>query len=79
MKEEVNLVNAEVVTVTPDNVLPMPNIHRYPPTRQCLVCDCLENPEACLVDTGKAWLCDSCREILLEIVESKSTGRRANR
>lgn len=79
MKEEVNLVTAEIVTVTPDNVLPIPDIHRYPPTSQCLVCGCLENPEAGLVDTGKAWLCAGCREVLLEIVESKRTGRRANR
>ena len=73
MKEEVNLVTTEIVTVTPDNVLPIPNIHRYPPTSQCFVCDRLENPEAGFIDTGKIWICDRCREVLREIVESKST------
>lgn len=50
-----------------------------PPTRRCLVCECKENQDAVFVDANKAWLCDNCRTVLLEIVESKSTGMRANR
>ena len=49
------------------------------PSRGCLVCECKENQDAVFVDASKAWLCDNCRNVLLEIVESKSTGKRAKR
>lgn len=36
-------------------------------TRQCLVCECKENPNAVVVDTSKAWLCDECRSAMLKV------------
>ena len=32
------------------------------PTRICLVCDKLENPDATIADAGSAWLCPECKE-----------------
>lgn len=31
-----------------------------PPTRQCLICDCLENELAKTIN-GAAWLCPNCK------------------
>ena len=44
------------------------------PSRICLVCECSEYPGAHIVDTGKAWLCDSCKTILQTIVKEKQNG-----
>jgi hypothetical protein len=46
--------------------------HIYPPTRKCLICDIRENPKAEIVDVGKAWLCERCKEALIKVVEKES-------
>lgn len=46
--------------------------HIYPPTRQCLICKCRENPKAEIVDVGKAWICKRCNEALIKVVEKES-------
>lgn len=38
------------------------------PTRQCLVCECKENPLADTVCTGTAWLCEDCKTALQKTV-----------
>jgi hypothetical protein len=44
----------------------------FPPTRRCLICECRENPKAEIVDAGKAWLCERCKEALIKVVEKES-------
>lgn len=44
------------------------SIYRYPPSLRCLVCEKLENPNADIVDLGKAWLCDRCKNRLRELI-----------
>lgn len=39
------------------------------PTRLCLVCERRENPNASIVDAGKAWLCPECKAALQTFVE----------
>lgn len=41
------------------------------PTRQCLVCECLEYPGVEIIDLGHTWLCDNCKTILQKIVKEK--------
>ena len=48
----------------------MSNYYNEKPTRHCLVCECKEDPNRNLVDTGKAWLCDTCRTALKRLVFS---------
>lgn len=43
-------------------------------TRQCLVCECKENPNASIVNTGKAWLCPKCKAALQFIVDETIEG-----
>ena len=45
------------------------------PTRRCLVCECLEHPDAPCVSPNKAWLCSKCKAALLKVVESEDAGR----
>lgn len=44
----------------------------FPPTRQCLICKCRENPKAEIVDVDKAWICKRCNEALIKVVEKES-------
>ena len=39
------------------------------PTRKCLVCGRLENPDANAVKASAAWLCDRCRLALATLVD----------
>ena len=39
------------------------------PTRQCLVCETLENYSASVVDAGIPWLCDRCKSTLLKLIK----------
>ena len=41
------------------------------PTRRCLVCECLEHPNAPTVNPNKAWLCNKYKAALLKVVESE--------
>ena len=34
------------------------------PTRICLLCDKMENPDATIIDAGAAWLCPECKDSL---------------
>lgn len=38
------------------------------PTRQCLVCERMENPEATIVHTGLAWLCPKCKSRIKRLI-----------
>ena len=41
----------------------------YPiPTRQCLVCERMENPKATIVNTGLAWLCPECKSRIKNLI-----------
>ena len=37
-------------------------------TRQCLICDALENPKAHVVNTLNAWLCPECKRRLKQMM-----------
>lgn len=54
----------------PSNIIATKGFQCAPPTRQCLVCECKEDPNRNLVDTGKAWLCNDCRTALKRFVRS---------
>lgn len=41
-------------------------IEEVPPTRQCLVCDALENPKANLINGF--WLCPECKERIRKLL-----------
>lgn len=56
-----------IKTVLPDSH--ESSIYRMPPTRSCLVCEKLENPNADIVDLGNVWLCDRCKSKLRELIE----------
>lgn len=43
------------------------------PTRQCLICDRMEYPNAWIVDHGKVWLCPICKAVLGRLVEEAVT------
>lgn len=47
-----------------------PGVEYAEPTRICLVCECKENPDVNVVDTSKAWLCDTCRTALKKVVKT---------
>lgn len=38
------------------------------PTRQCLVCERMENPEGTIVHTGLAWLCPECKSRIKRLI-----------
>lgn len=38
------------------------------PTRQCLVCERLENPVATIVHGGVAWLCPECKSRIKRLI-----------
>ena len=40
----------------------------YPPTRVCLVCERMENPDATIVHGGVAWLCPECKSRLKKLI-----------
>lgn len=40
-------------------------------TRQCLICDALENPKAYIVNTLNSWLCPECKHRLKQILYSE--------
>lgn len=44
-----------------------------PPTRQCLVCHCREDPNRNLINEGAAWLCPTCRGVLSRLVDEAVT------
>lgn len=44
------------------------------PTRVCLVCDRKEDDTVSMVDGRAAWLCDRCREALLNVVKETEKG-----
>ena len=62
----------KVDTVTSDDVAAMKTPVLHLPTRRCLVCERLEDPEASLVDLTQIWLCDKCKTALQKLVESES-------
>ena len=39
------------------------------PTRRCMVCDRLENPESKIMYNDKPWFCERCKKVLREVVE----------
>lgn len=43
-----------------------------PPTRQCMICEKLENPEANLID-GHGWICPSCAQKIGELIGVRTT------
>lgn len=55
-----------ITTVLPDSY--ESSFYRMPPTRSCLVCEKLENPNADIVDLGNVWLCDRCKSKLRELI-----------
>mgnify|MGYP003311079017 CR=1 FL=1 len=42
------------------------------PSRVCLVCRCLENPNANTVNDNDAWLCERCRSTLFQVIEKEN-------
>lgn len=42
--------------------------HEYPPTRKCLVCERIENPNATIVNSGAAWLCPECKSRIKKLI-----------
>lgn len=48
------------------------------PTRQCMICECIENPGAEIIDLGKTWLCDNCKTILQKIIKEKQENEKEN-
>lgn len=44
------------------------NIVYEMPSRQCLVCECMENPKATIINEGEAWLCPECKSRLLALI-----------
>ena len=51
---------------------------RVPPTRRCMICECVENPKAEIVDIGQPWLCDNCKTILQKIIKEKQENAKDN-
>lgn len=43
------------------------------PSRRCLVCDRLEDPDAQIIREGAAWLCPICKAVLGRLVEEAVT------
>ena len=43
-----------------------------PPTRRCMICEKLENPEANLID-GHGWICPSCAQKIGELIGVRTT------
>ena len=39
------------------------------PTKQCLICEKVENPNATILDKGIPWICDDCRNKLRELIK----------
>lgn len=43
-----------------------------PPTKRCLICEKLEDPNASVVDTSAAWLCPECKRKVQEMIGVKT-------
>lgn len=43
------------------------------PSRQCLVCERLENPDATIVHGGVAWLCRGCKSRIKRLIYGEET------
>ena len=43
------------------------------PTRQCLVCEHLENPDATIIHGGVAWLCPECKSRIKKLIYGEKT------
>lgn len=41
------------------------------PSRQCLICECMEYPKAPIIDCSQVWLCYTCKTVLQKIVKEK--------
>lgn len=48
------------------------------PTCHCIICECVENPKAEIIDVSKLWLCDNCKTILQKIIKEKQENAKDN-
>ena len=53
------------------NFYRIPDEPIMPPTRQCLICEALENPNADFVNTFSAWICQECKNRLKQMLYPK--------
>ena len=57
---------------TSEGVYRIPHNLPMPPTRQCLICEALENKEAdVVIVSGAAWLCQECKCRLKQMLYSR--------
>ena len=43
------------------------------PTRECLFCEKLENPQADIINQSAAWLCPECKRKIKQIIEREES------
>ena len=57
----------KTITLTRHDTFPT-----MPPTKKCLVCNTMENPNATICDLSIPWLCPKCKRKLRKLVEEQT-------